>query len=93
MSALPLEIAPLCERGDDIKLLADAFKQRFSNQLRVAQVELLHDDWERLHAYNWPGNVRELGNVIERTLLLGYLSGDSLIADSQSTTWEGRDFP
>lgn len=93
LNALPLEIPPLSDRGDDIKLLADAFMQRFANQLRVAPVELLHDDWAQLIRYPWPGNVRELGNVIERTLLLGYLPGDSLVAESSGDSWGGPGFP
>ncbi len=93
LNALPLKIPPLCEREDDIQLLADAFMQRFAHQLRVAPVELLHDDWVQLKAYGWPGNVRELGNVIERTILLGHLSRESLIVDPPTGGWEGPGFP
>jgi len=46
--------------------------------MRLVPIELMHTDWQRLNEYHWPGNVRELKNVIERTLLLGWLPTDSI---------------
>lgn len=64
LSAFPLEIPPLRERGGDILLLANHFLKHFGAGDRSfsprAQAKLL--------AYNWPGNVRELSNCIQLTL-------------------------
>lgn len=78
LNALQLQVPPLRERGRDIELLVQHFMEQLSSELRLAPVQLLHADWEKLHAYHWPGNVRELRNVVERTLLLGELPTDSL---------------
>lgn len=73
LNAMPLQVPPLRERGRDIELLTQHFMEQLSAELRLASVQLLHADWERLYAYHWPGNVRELRNLVERTLLLGEL--------------------
>ncbi|MGQ7845109.1 sigma-54-dependent transcriptional regulator [Granulosicoccus sp. 3-233] len=78
LNSLHLQVPPLRDRGRDIELLVQHFMEQLSSELRLAPVQLLHADWERLHAYHWPGNVRELRNVVERTLLLGELPLESL---------------
>ena len=94
LGTLPLDVPPLRERGQDIQLLADAFMQRLSTELRLAPVELLHEHRQRLAAYQWPGNVRELRNVIERTLLLGHLPSDSFAPDETfERDWAGPGYP
>lgn len=78
LNAMHLQVPPLRERGRDIELLVQHFMEQLSSELRLAPVQLLHADWERLYEYQWPGNVRELRNVVERTLLLGELPAESL---------------
>jgi len=75
---LPLTVPPLRERLDDLESLVHHFMEQLSQDMRLAPLELMHTDWQRLMAYHWPGNVRELRNVIERMLLLGRLPADSL---------------
>lgn len=77
LNVLQLNVPPLRERLDDIPILVEHFFQKLAAEMRLAPVELMHTDWERLHNYYWPGNVRELKNVVERTLLLGRLPADS----------------
>lgn len=93
LSALPLSLPPLRKRGHDIQLLANAFMLQISQMLRLAPVELMHADWEKLNEYHWPGNVRELRNVVERALLLGHLPADFFVAESRSMKWQGPGFP
>ena len=93
LNVLPLKVPALRERGRDIELLVDAFMQRFAAKLRLAPVELLHDDWKQLHAYHWPGNVRELRNVVERTILLGSLPVESFAPPPDKPQWHGPGFP
>ena len=70
ISAVPITIPPLRERGDDVLLLAEHFLDRFKREFRKPELALTDDARSRLHAYSWPGNVRELQNAIERAAIL-----------------------
>lgn len=63
---LPVLIAPLRERQEDILPLA----RHFIGKLSGTTVSLSEAACERLLAHHWPGNVRELRNVIQRALVL-----------------------
>ncbi len=70
ISAVPMTIPPLRERGDDVLLLAEHFLERFRREFRKPSLELSKDAKVRLESYAWPGNVRELQNAIERAAIL-----------------------
>ena len=70
ISAVPITIPPLRERGDDVVLLAEHFLERFKREFRKPSLELTADARARLRGYPWPGNVRELQNAIERAAIL-----------------------
>jgi len=70
ISAVPITIPPLRERGDDVLLLAEHFLERFRGEFRKPHLRLSDDTRSRLRAYPWPGNVRELQNAIERATIL-----------------------
>jgi two-component system, NtrC family, response regulator AtoC len=70
ISAVPITIPPLRERGDDVLLLADHFLARFQREFHKPSLELTADARTRLRTYSWPGNVRELQNAIERAAIL-----------------------
>ena len=70
ISAVPLAIPPLRERGDDVRLLAEHFLERFRREFRKPNLVLTEEARERLRTYAWPGNVRELQNAIERAAIL-----------------------
>ena len=70
ISAVPITIPPLRERGDDVLLLAEHFLERFRREFRKPDLELTEDARARLLTYSWPGNVRELQNAIERAAIL-----------------------
>jgi transcriptional regulator with PAS, ATPase and Fis domain len=70
LNVVPIDIAPLRERKEDIPDLANLFLARFSKDsgreirgIKPAAVQLLLGHY-------WPGNVRELQNVIERACAL-----------------------
>ena len=67
LSVIPLEIAPLRERRDDVVALARHFVRGMTPPGSAAPV-LTVDGEAKLLAHSWPGNVRELRNVIERSL-------------------------
>ncbi len=70
LNVFPIRLPDLCERGDDIILLAEAFAQRFAKRMGRRFERLTPEDQQLLKRYPWPGNVRELQNVIERALIL-----------------------
>jgi transcriptional regulator with PAS, ATPase and Fis domain len=65
-----IKIIPLRERLDDIKLLTEAFLEKFCAKTKRPPVEVNQDVWEYFNSYDWPGNIRELNNALERALIL-----------------------
>ncbi len=78
ISAVPLTIPPLRERGNDVQLLADHFLAKFGREFGKPHVQLSRQARERLQEYRWPGNVRELQNTLERAVILS--DGDEISA-------------
>src|SRR5882757_8075315 len=70
LNVFPIELPPLRERADDIRLLVEYLVRRYAQLAgkRIKQIE--GRTLELLTAYDWPGNVRELQNVIERSVIL-----------------------
>jgi DNA-binding NtrC family response regulator len=70
LNVVPVVIAPLRERKDDITILAEQFRQRFSRKHGIEVHGMSKPCTEMLMDHSWPGNVRELQNVIERAVIL-----------------------
>src|SRR5205807_2313369 len=77
LNVLPVHIAPLRERLDDLPPLVQHFATRQSARLG-RPVRLDAGALQLLAAYGWPGNVRELANLIERLAILA--TGESITA-------------
>ena len=81
---LPIDVPPLRERRDDIRMLAEHFlkqcERRWQRRFRGISAAAL----ESLERYAWPGNVRELEHVIERAVLL--CDGPELVVEPLSPT-------
>ncbi|MBA1203237.1 sigma-54-dependent Fis family transcriptional regulator [Pseudomonas capeferrum] len=75
ISAFPITLPPLRERGEDLPLLVESHLQRIVPGGR-AVVE--PSAMKHLQHYAFPGNIRELKNIIERALLF---SDDGVIRD------------
>jgi two-component system nitrogen regulation response regulator GlnG len=69
LNVVRIEIPPLRQRKDDIRLLVDYFLKKFS-QRQQSPKSISPDTLEMLANYNWPGNVRELENVIHRAIVV-----------------------
>ncbi len=65
LRVLPLEIAPLRERSQDIPLLASKMLAELSERYRRPGLRLAPDAMAALESYHWPGNVRQLSNALE----------------------------
>lgn len=70
LSVFPITVPPLRARGDDIRLLADVFVQKFAHKLGHTIEPISEEAARQLQAYDWPGNVRELENVMERAVII-----------------------
>ncbi len=76
LRVVPLHVAPLRERREDVRVLAEHFVARYAEELTGAERYLADDSVARLERQRWPGNVRELENAIKRALVLS--SGEVL---------------
>src|ERR1700730_15505869 len=70
ISAVPITIPALSERGDDVILLADHFLDKFQREFRKQNLKFAPSARAAMLSYAWPGNVRELQNTIERAAIL-----------------------
>lgn len=69
LNVFPLATRALCERPDDIPVLAAAMVRRHTpagSALPMLSAEAI----TVLMSHDWPGNVRELENVIQRALVM-----------------------
>ena len=66
LNVMPIELAPLSSRTEDIPLLIDYFKNKLSDLNGVQGVDIDFQN-DNLYTYNWPGNVRELRNLVEES--------------------------
>jgi DNA-binding NtrC family response regulator len=78
LNVVPIHIAPLRERRDDIWFLAEHFLSWAARKHGCAAQRLSDSCAGVLLAHHWPGNVRELQNVIERAVIL---AGDSRVVE------------
>jgi DNA-binding NtrC family response regulator len=78
LNVLPIALAPLRERAEDIPLLVHYYVDSFNTEFRKQIQRVSPEAMERLKTYRWPGNIRELRNAVERAMLLA--DGDELLA-------------
>jgi DNA-binding NtrC family response regulator len=70
LNVVPIDIAPLRERKEDIPELVNLFVSRFSGESGKAVEGISPQAMQMLVNYHWPGNVRELQNIVERACAL-----------------------
>ncbi len=68
LHVVPLTIAPLRDRREDILPLATYFLRKYEPQETRGAYRLSVEFAAQLELYDWPGNIRELENVIRREL-------------------------
>jgi formate hydrogenlyase transcriptional activator len=70
LSVFPIDLPPLRERPEDIRLLARHFAMDYARRLRKPITAIAERFMEALAQHTWPGNIRELQNFIERSVIL-----------------------
>jgi len=69
LSVVTIHLPPLRERDGDLRILAEYFLRKYSNEFGKDIRKLSNETIELLEAYHWPGNVRELESVMKQSLL------------------------
>ncbi len=65
-----IDLPPLKNRTEDIKLFAEFFLNKTNNELNKTVEGFSTEVLNAFYHYNWPGNLRELNNVVKRATLL-----------------------
>jgi two-component system NtrC family response regulator len=97
LNVVPLHLAPLRNRREDVLPLAEAFLARERARGTTAASGFAPEAAEILKGYLWPGNARELRSVVERAAILvpaGEVPPSALppqLAEQPATLWAGRD--
>jgi len=71
LNVVRLHVPALRERAEQIQILIDHFRNKFSTLYSRPVLNLSEDTVSKLRFYPWPGNIRELENVIRRATVLG----------------------
>jgi len=66
LNVVPIDIAPLRERREDVPDLVNLFISRFAGESGKGIESISPQAMQILANYHWPGNVRELQNIVER---------------------------
>lgn len=69
LNVIPINLPPLRERYEDVKLLVEHYLHRFMKEHRKT-MHFTKEAMELLLDYPWPGNIRELQNTMERIVLI-----------------------
>jgi formate hydrogenlyase transcriptional activator len=70
INVFPVEVPPLRERKEDIRLLVEYFIDRYASKMGKKITNIDKKSLADLQSYSWPGNIRELQNVIERSVIV-----------------------
>jgi two-component system NtrC family response regulator len=65
INASTIDVPPLRDRREDIRLIAEHYIQRICTDKKTTPIKICTDDFiDALEIYDWPGNVRQLVNEV-----------------------------
>jgi DNA-binding NtrC family response regulator len=70
LNVLQLQLPRLCDRRDDIAVLAEHAFQRFFSEIQPRARGFSNAALRAMEQYHWPGNVRELNNLVCRAMVM-----------------------
>ena len=70
LSVIPIYVAPLRDRAEDIPALVRHFADLFSRENNFRPKRITPSAMELLQRYRWKGNIRELRNTVERVIIM-----------------------
>ena len=90
LSVFPIQIPPLRERKEDLRLLVDHVLKKLRSTKGISPQALA-----KLRYYDWPGNIRELENTIERANIIAKktIQPEDILLPERKVTLAKDDFP
>ena len=70
LAVFPVGLPPLRTRGDDVRLLAERFVEKYRSLYGLGAKRLSGELLDRFRSSPWPGNVRQLENLVHRGVVL-----------------------
>jgi DNA-binding NtrC family response regulator len=70
INTVEIHVPPLCERIEDIPLLAQHYLTYYAKKYHKSVKQITNEAMDRLKRYPWPGNIRELQHAIERAVIM-----------------------
>jgi two-component system, NtrC family, response regulator AtoC len=70
LNVITMQMPPLRDRGQDVLLLANYFRQMTEKRYALPHHEFSPLALMAIQAYHWPGNVREMRHQISRAVLM-----------------------
>jgi len=70
LNIVEISLPPLHERGEDILLLVQSFKEKLSRETNRPAPQFSDRVLQIFKNYRWQGNVRELENLVQRLVVL-----------------------
>lgn len=94
INTVEIQMPPLRDRIEDIRLLVDHFLHIYCKKYKVKLKRMNSATHDKLKQYHWPGNVRELQHAIERAVIMSdstVLKPTDIIFSSSARKDEGPD--
>ena len=85
LGVIVIQVPPLRERGDDLRLLAEYFLEFYGREHKRRIKGFTQAALRAIMAHAWPGNVRELENRMQRAVIMSqdaYLRPEDLELES-----------
>jgi two-component system nitrogen regulation response regulator NtrX len=76
LSVIPMRVAPLRDRVEDIPVLVQHFLDTLARENNFRRRRITPRAMEALQRHRWKGNIRELRNTVERSLIM--TSGEAI---------------
>jgi two-component system, NtrC family, nitrogen regulation response regulator NtrX len=86
LNVIPINVASLDERKEDIPLLVNYFLKLICEEHGTVIKTISSDAIKQLQKYTWTGNIRELRNVVERLIILS----DKTITEKDVLSFAGK---
>ena len=90
LNVIELKVPPLRERKTDLRLLAQHFLEKYSQEMGKEISKFSSYAIDLLNKYDFPGNIRELENLLERSVALSttnIILPDSLALSLHKRRW------
>jgi transcriptional regulator with GAF, ATPase, and Fis domain len=89
LNVVSIHLPPLRERQEDIPLLAEYFRRKFSAEVKKDVGPFSKDALNVLLHHPWPGNIRELRNIVERAVLI---ANENMSIGAGALSMSGKDY-